>query len=73
MGIKSKSSKLEKGISSFPKLMKCKESTVLFVSETEGFVVNGSCMFGYSIGYWSESWIPDKFEDYSGTITLENE
>ena len=75
MGVKSESSKLEKGVFAFPKLMECKDATkiVLFVSETEGFVVDRISTHGYDIGHWSESWIPNMFEDYGGTITLENE
>ena len=75
MGIKSESSKLEKGVFAFPKLMKCKDAKkiVLFVSETVGFVVDVKYLHGYHIGYYSESWCPDRFEDYGGIITLENE
>ena len=77
MGIKSESKKLEKVVFEFPKLMKHKDLkiTVLFVSESEGFIVGGECIRGYThtVGYWSESWIYNMFEDYNGIITLENE
>lgn len=57
----------------FPKLMTNKDGiVVLFSAASEGTVVRrtvGSC---YKVGYHSQSWTPESFADFRGSIELEN-
>jgi len=58
----------------YPKLRKKKDGTmiVLFNSSTTGMVVHSNDPSDYPVGYHSTSWFEEKFEDFCGTITLEN-
>jgi hypothetical protein len=58
----------------FPKLMKHKDNgrIVLFTTEARGVVVlrgTGS----YNIGELHTNWAPSYYEDYTGSVCLENE
>ena len=58
----------------YPKLMTsqvCPDAVVLFTTQSEGMVVVGSSR--YFLGEYSKTWNMNKFNDYNGSVTLENE
>ena len=56
----------------FPKLMISRTDVVVIMSEFRtGIVVSGGDV--YKIGYHSESWCIEDFEDFNGTLTLSND
>ena len=75
MGVKSKSSELDSGVKSFPKLM-CNEDfskVIRFTSPKEGVIVFLKGGSAYKVFEHSSGWNMNNFKDYNGTITLENE
>ena len=53
----------------YPKLMICGDRLiVLMISKGVGHMLQGS----YELGYSANDWDMDCFEDYTGTVTLEN-
>lgn len=73
MAIKVEASKTSTVPISYPKLMKSKAYAhiVLFTGHKMGTVMKTSVY--HSVGYFSDTWAMDGFEDYEGSITLTNE
>jgi hypothetical protein len=60
----------------FPKLMACVDGNnegmiVLFNCRSQGMVVSPGK--AWDIGEWSSSWNNDVFNDFIGTVTLQND
>jgi hypothetical protein len=53
----------------YPKLRKCGNLIVLFISPLCGTVVF-SDQSEYSVGYYNDSWEASLFDDFSGEVTL---
>lgn len=60
---------------SFPKLMHSKRSTaiLLFYSERNGVIVSGITRSKHTVGFSWGAWPMEDFEDYKGSICLEND
>jgi hypothetical protein len=74
MSVKANVESTEKKIVSYPKLRKSNlyGTIVLFVAPRMGTVVSAGGG-GNPIGYHSDSWSLESFEDFDGTVTLQNE
>ena len=68
--------KCEKKELPFPKLMVSKETkqVVLFISECKGTRVGcGNLDSGAKLGTYKDCWISRSFEDYTGSVCLNND
>ena len=70
-----KSKVVEKDKLKYPKLMvsKLEGTVVLMYSKTSGIVVGNTGDCQSEIGYYSEFWDTNCFEDFDGTVELSNE